>query len=169
MSIPRELRYTKDHEWARTDDDGLITVGVTDYAQEQLGEIVYVELPTSGEELTQDEPFGVIESTKSVSDLFAPLTGTVEESNTNLINAKNPIKYRLTLFPSASGSGNKKYIITLQPESAESSENAQKARTYWGMLEMLKTLIVDQCSHCFQCFQHFQCFQCSQRLDVGKR
>lgn len=87
MSTRRELRYTKDHEWARTDDDGLVTVGVTDYAQEQLGEIVYVELPTSGEELTQDEPFGVIESTKSVSDLFAPLTGTVEESNTTLINS----------------------------------------------------------------------------------
>ncbi|HIA03703.1 MAG TPA: glycine cleavage system protein GcvH [Myxococcales bacterium] len=86
MSIPKELKYTRDHEWARLEDDGLITVGVTDYAQESLGAIVYVELPPSGEDVTQDEVFGVIESTKSVSDLFSPITGAVEESNTALID-----------------------------------------------------------------------------------
>jgi len=121
MSIPRELRYTKDHEWARTDDDGLITVGVTDYAQEQLGEIVYVELPTSGEELTQDEPFGVIESTKSVSDLFAPLTGTVEESNTNLINSPQIIN------EDPYGDG---WIMKVNAESMDELEELMSASEY---------------------------------------
>jgi glycine cleavage system H protein len=85
MSIPKELKYTRDHEWARLEGHGLVTVGVTDYAQESLGAIVYVELPPSGEDLTINEVFGVIESTKSVSDLFSPITGAVEESNTALI------------------------------------------------------------------------------------
>ena len=76
MNIPDDRRYTKEHEWAQVQGP-LVVVGITDYAQDQLGEVVYVELPSVGTSLAQNEPFGVVESTKSVSDLFAPVAGTV--------------------------------------------------------------------------------------------
>ena len=72
--VPSELRYTKDHEWVRVDGDEA-TVGITDYAAEQLGDIVFVELPDSGRTLDQFATFGVVESVKAVSDLFAPVSG----------------------------------------------------------------------------------------------
>jgi glycine cleavage system H protein len=87
MSVPRELRYTKDHEWARVEDGNTVICGVTDYAQEQLGDIVYVEVPTAGEDVTLHEPFGTVESTKSVSDLISPITGVVVEGNTELLDS----------------------------------------------------------------------------------
>lgn len=79
--LPADLRYTREHEWARLDHDGRITVGITDYAQEQLGDIVFLDLPDIGETVTGGEPLGEIESTKSVSDLYAPVSGTVAEVN----------------------------------------------------------------------------------------
>lgn len=82
--VPEELYYTKDHEWAYVDEN-IVTVGVTSFAQESLGEIVYAELPDEGQKVTQNEPFGVIESVKAVSDLYAPVTGTVIEMNTALV------------------------------------------------------------------------------------
>lgn len=81
--LPEDLYYTKDHEWAQVDEN-IVTVGVTEYAQEALGEIVYVELPEEGQKVTQGEPFGVIESVKAVSDLYAPVSGTVIEINSGL-------------------------------------------------------------------------------------
>ena len=81
--IPEENYYTKDHEWALVDEN-LVTVGITEYAQDQMGEIVYVELPESGQKVTQSEPFGVVESVKAVSDLKAPVSGTVVEVNESL-------------------------------------------------------------------------------------
>ncbi|MCK4893212.1 MAG: glycine cleavage system protein GcvH [Calditrichia bacterium] len=83
MHIPEELKYTKDHEWARIDDD-VATIGLTDYAQSELGDIVYVELPEVGLETKQMESFGTIEAVKAVSDMFAPLSGEVVEVNNNL-------------------------------------------------------------------------------------
>ena len=74
------IRYTKDHEWAQVDDN-VVSVGITEYAQDALGEVVYVELPEEGQKVTQNEPFGVVESVKAVSDLFAPVSGTVVEVN----------------------------------------------------------------------------------------
>ena len=79
--VPEEYYYTKDHEWAQVDEN-IVTVGVTDYAQDTLGEVVYVELPEEGQKVTQSEPFGVVESVKAVSDLVAPVSGTVIEVNT---------------------------------------------------------------------------------------
>lgn len=82
--IPEDLQYTKEHEWVRreTDSDGeLLRVGVTDYAQEALGDIVFVTLPESGSEVTAGRPCGEVESTKSVSDLYAPVSGTVVARN----------------------------------------------------------------------------------------
>jgi len=78
--VPAELRYTKDHEWVRIEGDEA-TVGITAYAADQLGDIVFVELPESGRALTQFAAFGVVESVKAVSDLFAPLTGDVTTTN----------------------------------------------------------------------------------------
>jgi glycine cleavage system H protein len=78
--VPAELRYTKDHEWVRVEGDEA-TVGITAYAADQLGDIVFVELPESGRSLTQFATFGVVESVKAVSDLFAPLTGDVTTTN----------------------------------------------------------------------------------------
>ncbi len=80
MLIPPELRYTKDHEWVRV-QDGIGTVGITDYAQDQLGDVVYVDLPSPGKQLTQLAVFGEIESVKAVSELYSPVSGEVVESN----------------------------------------------------------------------------------------
>ena len=81
--VPSDLRYTKEHEWVRLEDD-VATVGITPYAAEQLGDIVFVELPAKGASLEQFAPFGVVESVKAVSDLFAPLAGEVVEANEEL-------------------------------------------------------------------------------------
>jgi len=81
--VPTDLRYTKDHEWVRLDGD-IATVGITAYAAEQLGDVVFVELPETGRRLDQFGTFGVVESVKAVSDLFAPLSGTVTEANGQL-------------------------------------------------------------------------------------
>lgn len=85
MEFPEDLKYSKEHEWARPDGDGLI-VGITDYAQDSLGEIVYVELPEEGCQVVRGEAFGVVESTKAVSDLYAPVSGTVGEVNDTLLD-----------------------------------------------------------------------------------
>ena len=78
--LPSDLRYTAEHEWVRLDGD-LAVIGITDHAQQQLGDVVYVDLPAPGAEVEEGQPFGEVESTKSVSDLFAPVTGTVESRN----------------------------------------------------------------------------------------
>jgi len=80
MEFPKDLRYTRDHEWARADESG-VTVGVTAFAVEQLGDITLVDLPEAGEAVTAGETFGVIESVKSVSDLYAPVSGKVTAVN----------------------------------------------------------------------------------------
>lgn len=81
--IPEDYYYTKDHEWAQVDEN-IVTVGITEFAQGQLGEVVYVELPEEGQKVTQNQPFGVVESVKAVSDLYSPVSGTVIEVNTSL-------------------------------------------------------------------------------------
>jgi glycine cleavage system H protein len=86
MNIPKDLRYTSDHEWVRVEDGGL-RIGITDYAQDALGDVVFVELPAVGAEVEIGSSMGEVESTKSVSDLFAPVTGTVTEVNESLDSA----------------------------------------------------------------------------------
>src|SRR5229473_1261804 len=83
MEIPAGLKYSKEHEWVAT-EDSVATVGITDFAQDQLGEIVYVELPAIGDKISKDDPFGVVESVKAVSDIYAPVSGTVVEVNSEL-------------------------------------------------------------------------------------
>lgn len=81
MEFPDDLRYSKEHEWARTEDDGRIRVGITDFAQDALGDVVYVNLPEPGTHVTAGQAFGEVESTKSVSDVYAPVSGTIVERN----------------------------------------------------------------------------------------
>lgn len=83
--LPEDFYYTKDHEWAQVDEN-IVTIGITEFAQEQLGEVVYVELPEEGAKVNQGESFGVVESVKAASDLYAPVSGTVIEVNTTLID-----------------------------------------------------------------------------------
>lgn len=80
MNIPENLKYTKDHEWVKTDGD-ILTIGITDFAQGELGDVVFIEVETVGETLEQEEAFGTIEAVKTVSDLFMPVDGEVVEFN----------------------------------------------------------------------------------------
>jgi glycine cleavage system H protein len=81
MEFPEDLRYTKEHEWVRDEGGGRVRVGITDYAQDALGDVVYVDVPEVGAEVTANQAFSEVESTKSVSDVFAPVSGTVTERN----------------------------------------------------------------------------------------
>jgi glycine cleavage system H protein len=86
MSSPRDLRYTKTHEWLRQEGD-VATIGLADYAQNELGDITFLELPEVGDSVTQNEPLGVVESVKAASDVYAPVSGEVVERNDALIDA----------------------------------------------------------------------------------
>ena len=89
-NVPKDLRYTREHEWAKQDGDR-VRVGITAYAQEQLGDVVFVELPKVGTKVTAKKAFGVVESVKAVSDLFAPLSGEIVEINGELPNAPQTV------------------------------------------------------------------------------
>jgi glycine cleavage system H protein len=84
MDYPKDLKYTNEHEWAAALDDGRVRVGITDFAQDALGDVVYVDVPETGTEVQAGQAFGEVESTKSVSDLFSPVTGRVAERNERL-------------------------------------------------------------------------------------
>jgi len=90
MEFPENLKYTKDHEWVRVEGD-IAFVGITDYAQGELGDIVYIEVETEGESLDKEEVFGTIEAVKTVSDLFMPISGEVIEINTSLEDSPESI------------------------------------------------------------------------------
>lgn len=87
MDLPEDLRYTKEHEWCRLEVDSKVRVGITDFAQDALGDVVYVQLPEAGDTLQAGGTFGEVESTKSVSDLWSPVSGTVAEVNSLLEDA----------------------------------------------------------------------------------
>ncbi len=84
MNFPAELKYTKDHEWLQLHEDGTATIGITDFAQSELGDIVYVEVNTVGQTLEAEAVFGTVEAVKTVSDLFLPIAGTILEVNSTL-------------------------------------------------------------------------------------
>lgn len=84
MKFPEDLKYTKEHEWVRDNGDGTATIGITDFAQGELGDIVFVELEPEGSEFDQDEVFGTVEAVKTVSELFCPVAGEIVEINDNL-------------------------------------------------------------------------------------
>jgi glycine cleavage system H protein len=124
MNVPGELRYSKDHEWAR-DEGGTIRVGITDYAQDALGDVVFVELPTVGDHVAVGGTFGEVESTKSVSELYAPVTGTVIEVNNDLTDAPE----RLNDDPYGEG-----WICVIQPDDAAQFSALLDAEAYRGLI-----------------------------------
>jgi glycine cleavage system H protein len=91
MNTPDNLRYTRSHEWATEPADGIVTVGITDFAQDQLGDVVFVELPTVGRKLAAGEAAAVVESVKTASDIYAPVAGEVIETNAALLDAPEAI------------------------------------------------------------------------------
>ena len=91
MKLPQELRYTQSHEWVRRESDGTVTIGITDHAQEQLGDIVFVETPQAGRKVSAGEAIGVVESVKAASDIYAPIAGEVVASNADLAAAPEKV------------------------------------------------------------------------------
>lgn len=90
MNVPADLKYTKDHEWVKVEGD-MVTIGITDFAQGELGDIVYVEVETEGETLAKEEVFGTVEAVKTVSDLFMPVSGEVVEFNEAIESAPESV------------------------------------------------------------------------------
>ena len=91
MNVPKELKYTQSHEWARREPDGAIAVGITDHAQEQLGDIVFVEAPKAGRKVAAGEAVGVVESVKAASDIYAPVAGEIVAGNDALADAPEKV------------------------------------------------------------------------------
>ena len=101
MNIPSKLKYTRSHEWIRTESDGTITVGITDHAQELLGDLVFIELPEVGKTLAAEQVAAVVESVKAASDVYAPVAGTITAVNSDLVSspeAVNQDAYAAWLF-----------------------------------------------------------------------
>ena len=125
MTFPDDCRYTKDHEWVRLSDDGLATVGVTDYAQSELGDIVFVELEPEGTALEAEGSFGTVEAVKTVSELFAPVAGTIEAVNGDLDGAPESVN------SDPYGAG---WMVKVRPASAADVEALMDVDAYKHMI-----------------------------------
>jgi len=125
VNVPDDRRYTKDHEWARL-EDGRVRVGITDFAQDALGDVVFVQLPEPGASLEAGGALGEVESTKSVSDIYAPVSGVVVEVNTELGDAPQ----RLNEDPYGEG-----WICVIEPADAASLEALLDAEGYRRLTE----------------------------------
>ncbi|NOY76535.1 MAG: glycine cleavage system protein GcvH [Calditrichaeota bacterium] len=125
MEIPEDLLYTEEHEWVYVEGDTAI-IGITDYAQGELGDVVFVELPQIGEHIQQMEPFGSIEAVKTVSDIFAPVSGEVIEVNSNL--EENP--QLINQDPYGEG-----WIIKIKMSDPKETEGLLTADEYQSMIE----------------------------------
>jgi glycine cleavage system H protein len=125
MNVPDELRFTPDHEWARVEGDQ-IRIGITDYAQDALGDVVFVQLPEPGATVRAGDSFAEVESTKSVSDVYAPVSGTVVEINAELGDAPQ----RLNEDPYGDG-----WICVIRPADAGSLESLLDADSYRKLIE----------------------------------
>ena len=123
--VPEENYYTKDHEWAQVDEN-MVTVGITEYAQNTLGEVVYVELPETGQKVTQNEPFGVVESVKAVSDLLAPVSGTVIEVNDSVVENPGLIN---------DDSLNNGWLVRIEMDTEKELANLMRAPEYKKLIE----------------------------------
>ena len=123
--VPKDLRYTKDHEWARR-SGAAVVVGVTAHAQEALGDVVYVELPKVGDTLTAGKPFGVIESTKAVSELFAPVSGKVVKVNDELADSPQ------TVNQDPYGKG---WLVEVEPADAKAYDGLLGASDYEQLIK----------------------------------
>lgn len=124
MDTPRELKYTQTHEWVRF-KGGIATVGITDFAQDQLSDLTYVELPSVGDSFSAQEEAAVVESVKAASDVYAPLSGTVVEVNKNLIEKPELIN----ADPYGDG-----WIFKLQPDDVSELESLLDCNDYEGLM-----------------------------------
>ncbi|MEJ2479868.1 MAG: glycine cleavage system protein GcvH [Acidihalobacter sp.] len=123
---PSDLKYTKSHEWVRDNGDGTCTVGITDHAQEQLGDLVFVETPEAGTRLSAGEACAVVESVKAASDVYAPLTGEVVEGNEALADTPELVNQ------SAHEDG---WLFTMRPDDADALSALMSAEDYAAFLE----------------------------------
>jgi glycine cleavage system H protein len=126
VQIPEELRYTENHEWARLEDDGTIRIGITDYAQDSLGDIVFVDLPDVGAAITAGEPFAEVESTKSVSDVYGPVSGAVGKVNGLLADSPEIVNQD----PYGDG-----WFVVIAPEEGTGIDNLMDAAAYRAFVE----------------------------------
>ncbi|HVM08823.1 MAG TPA: glycine cleavage system protein GcvH [Acidimicrobiales bacterium] len=124
MNVPDDLRYTSDHEWARL-ENGKIRIGITDYAQDALGDVVFVQLPEPGSKVESGGSFSEVESTKSVSDIYAPVAGVVVEVNTELADAPQ----KLNEDPYGEG-----WICVIEPADAGAYETLMDAAAYQQLI-----------------------------------
>lgn len=126
MNVPGDLRYSKDHEWVRSTDDNNAVVGITDYAQDALGDVVFVDLPEVGANVSVGDSIGEIESTKSVSDVYSPLTGTVVAVNSELLDAPE----KVNADPYGEG-----WMFTLELADSSSLDELMDAAAYTELTE----------------------------------
>jgi glycine cleavage system H protein len=126
MNVPEELRYSKDHEWAKVEDGGKVRIGITDYAQDALGDVVYVDVPQVGATVKADDTFSEVESTKSVSDIYAPVDGTVVEVNAELADAPE----RVNEDPYGEG-----WIAVIEPSDPSQVDALLDAAAYQALIE----------------------------------
>ncbi|MBF0421791.1 MAG: glycine cleavage system protein GcvH [Magnetococcales bacterium] len=124
--IPDNLHYTPDHEWARLENDGTLTVGITAFAASQLGDVVFVELPPQGTRVAAKQPFGVVESVKSVSDLFAPVSGQVTAINASLQDSPEQVN----ADPYGQG-----WMIRIHPDDPQAGNALLTAQAYGALLK----------------------------------
>jgi len=124
--MPGDLRYSRNHEWARANDDGSVTIGITDHAQDQLGDLVYVEVPEQDQEVAADEACAVVESVKAASDVYAPIAGTVIAANEALADKPEAVNQ------DAYGEG---WLIRLKPSSSDALSALMDADTYREFVE----------------------------------
>src|SRR5690625_2780544 len=120
MNLPEDLLYSKEHEWVRREGSD-VRIGITDFAQSELGDIVFVELPEIGDEITANEPFGSVESVKTVSELYAPISGTVVEVNEDLED--NPEYVNESPYEQA-------WMIVVEPSDDSELDNLLSAEQY---------------------------------------
>ena len=125
MSIPNDLKYTKSHEWVRLENDGTATIGITQHAQELLGDMVFVETPTVGRQLKQGDECAVVESVKAAADVYAPIAGEVTAANPDL--ASTPEKINQDAYAA--------WLFKLKPANAADVDNLLDSAEYQKLLE----------------------------------
>ncbi|MFT6333299.1 MAG: glycine cleavage system H protein [Halioglobus sp.] len=129
MNTPDNLKYTKEHEWIRLEEDGTITIGITDFAQSELGELVYVEVDTVGDEVAKDEVFGTVEAVKTTSDLFMPVSGEVLEFNEKIDESEGDEPGLLNSEPYGDG-----WIVKVRPTDESELEDLLSAEDYKALI-----------------------------------
>lgn len=125
MSMPADLKYTKSHEWAKLEADGTVTIGITDHAQDLLGDMVFVENPAVGRKLATGEECAVVESVKAASDVYAPLAGEVVASNSDIENAPETINQ----------DAYSAWMFKIRPDNVADLNNLLDAATYQALVD----------------------------------